>query len=93
MAHPSAPLQGGLPAATSSGASPPHSLTPRELEVLTLIARGLDNAAIARRLSISRHTLHRHVSSIYAKLGGVSRTQAMLYAFRHNLANPADPAP
>jgi two-component system, NarL family, response regulator DegU len=65
-------------------------LTPRELEVLKLLAAGLDNHSIAMRLFLSTRTVQNHVSHIYDKLGVSSRTEAALYAIRHRLA-PAPP--
>lgn len=56
------------------------TLTSRELEVLRLIARGMDNASIAETLNISPRTAKNHVSSVLAKLGFPSRTQAAVYA-------------
>lgn len=56
---------------------PDESLTAREREVLELLSRGLPNKLIARRLQISEHTVKFHVSSIYAKLGASSRTDAV----------------
>ena len=64
-------------------------LTPREREVLVLVAEGRANKEIARRLGIGERTVRTHVSSILGKLGLVSRTQAALYAVREGLA----PAP
>jgi two-component system, NarL family, response regulator LiaR len=64
-------------------------LTPREREVLALIARGMANKAIARELSLSEKTVKAHVSNILAKLGVSDRTQAALYAVRAGLAGPA----
>ena len=61
-------------------------LTPRELEVLRLLAQGLDNAAIARALVVTKRTVQNHVSNIYGKLNLTSRTEAVLYAIRHGLA-------
>jgi DNA-binding NarL/FixJ family response regulator len=89
-------LRIGLPVhLPNASPSPPplHFLTPRELDVLRLLGRGLDNPTIAARLLISPHTLHRHIMSIYAKLGGASRPQAILYAIRHQLADPNDADP
>jgi two-component system NarL family response regulator len=60
-------------------------LSPRELDVLRLIARGLDNATIADQLNISARTAKNHVSSILAKLGLSSRVQAAIYAVRSGL--------
>lgn len=60
-------------------------LTPRELEVLHLLAQGLDNAAIAQSLVVTTRTVQNHVSAIYSKLNVASRTEAALYAIRHGL--------
>ena len=64
---------------------PPIPLTPREKEVLRLLAQGLDNEAITRRLVVTKRTVQNHVSNIYGKLEVISRTEAMLYAIRHEL--------
>jgi len=61
---------------------PESPLTPREMEILQLLARGLDNAAIAEQLVITKRTAQNHISNIYGKLGVDSRTEAMLYAIR-----------
>ena len=63
----------------------PCPLTPREIETLRLLARGLDNTAIARALVVTKRTVQNHISTIYDKLGVASRTEAMLYAIRHGL--------
>ncbi|OIO88273.1 MAG: hypothetical protein AUK03_16475 [Anaerolineae bacterium CG2_30_64_16] len=60
-------------------------LTPREREVLCLLAQGLDNAAIARELTVTTRTVQNHVSNVYGKLGVASRTEAMLLAIRAGL--------
>jgi DNA-binding NarL/FixJ family response regulator len=62
-----------------------HPLTPRETQVLCLLAQGLDNAAIARQLVVTKRTVQNHVSTIYGKLNLASRTEAALYAIRHGL--------
>jgi DNA-binding NarL/FixJ family response regulator len=62
-----------------------EALSPRELDVLALIARGMDNAEIAAELTISPRTAKNHVSSILSKLGVTSRIQAAIYAVRHGL--------
>ncbi len=60
-------------------------LTPRELEVLVLIAEGLPNKGIADRLDISEHTVKFHVNSILGRLGAQSRTEAVTLATRMGL--------
>jgi DNA-binding NarL/FixJ family response regulator len=68
-----------------SSRQPSFSLTAREMEVLCLLAQGLDNAAIAQRLVVTKRTVQNHVSNVYGKLGVTSRTEAALYAIRHGL--------
>ena len=60
-------------------------LTPREVEVLTLIAEGLSNRDIAGALSISEKTVKNHINNIFSKLHLYDRSQAMLYAIRKGL--------
>jgi DNA-binding NarL/FixJ family response regulator len=67
-------------------ASAQADLSPREREVLALIAVGLDNAQIAGRLNISPRTAKNHVSNILAKLAVPNRIQAAVYAVRNGLA-------
>lgn len=62
-----------------------HGLTPRELQVLRLIAAGKTNKAIAARLSLSERTVDRHVSKILVKLNVPSRAAATAYAYDHKL--------
>jgi DNA-binding CsgD family transcriptional regulator len=69
-----------------SGPSAPDQLTPREAEVLRLIAIGRSNADIAMALSISLNTVATHVRNILAKTGCANRTEAAAYAMRHGLA-------
>jgi DNA-binding NarL/FixJ family response regulator len=66
---------------------PGNPLTRREIEVLCLLAEGLDNPAIAQQLVVTTRTIQNHVSNIYSKLGIKSRTEAVLYAIRHELVN------
>jgi NarL family two-component system response regulator LiaR len=63
-----------------------EQLSPRELEVLALVARGLDNGDIAQELDISPRTAKNHVSNILTKLGVPNRIQAAVYAVRTGLA-------
>jgi predicted ATPase/DNA-binding CsgD family transcriptional regulator len=63
----------------------PDELTPREAEILRLVASGLSNAQVAEKLIISPRTVHAHVRSIYSKLGITSRSSATRYAIDHKL--------
>ncbi len=62
-----------------------EELTPRELEVLRLLAEGLPNKSIAQRLEISEHTVKFHVNALLGKLGVASRTEAVVRATRLGL--------
>ena len=66
----------------------PHGLTPRELEVLELLATGRTNRAIGERLFISEKTVARHVANIFTKVGVSSRAAATAFAYEHDLARP-----
>jgi len=68
-----------------TAAGPAHGLSPRELEVLRLVASGKSNREIAGILVISEHTVARHVQNIFTKLGVPSRTAAGAFAFEHDL--------
>jgi NarL family two-component system response regulator LiaR len=65
----------------------PDPLTPREVEVLRLVAQGLENPEIAEKLVITEATVRTHVSNITSKLHVASRTQAALYALREGIAS------
>jgi len=65
--------------------SPAEPLTPREREVLQLLAEGLHNRAIAKALGISDHTVKFHLSSIFGKLGAATRTEAVRAGLRRGL--------
>ena len=66
----------------------PVPLTPRERDVLALLAAGRSNREIARELAVSERTARTHVSNILGKLGVASRTQAALWAVREGIAPP-----
>jgi LuxR family maltose regulon positive regulatory protein len=61
------------------------ALTPRELDVLRLVAQGLSNTEIARRLVLSEHTVHRHLANILRKLDLSSRAAAAAWGTRAGL--------
>jgi DNA-binding NarL/FixJ family response regulator len=65
--------------------SPAVELTPREREVLGLVRGGLANKQIARRLGISERTVKAHLTSVFQRIGVVDRTQAALWAERHDV--------
>ena len=67
----------------------PHGLTPREVEVLGLIARGQSNHDVARRLQLAEKTIGNHVEHIYTKIGASTRAEASLFAMQHGLLDLA----
>jgi DNA-binding NarL/FixJ family response regulator len=77
------------PAAAPAGPAPADDdLTPREAEVLRLIAAGKSNREIARALFVSEATVKTHVNRIFAKTGSRDRGQAVHYAYQHGYADP-----
>jgi len=74
--------------AQPAGAPAPERLTPREREVLALLARGYSNKRIARELRVAEKTVKTHVGHVLAKLGVTDRTQAALLAVREGLVGP-----
>jgi DNA-binding NarL/FixJ family response regulator len=71
--------------ANGTPSGPAHRLTPRELQVLRLVAAGKTNKAIASKLFLSERTVDRHVSNIFTKLDVPSRAAATAYAYQHKL--------
>jgi DNA-binding NarL/FixJ family response regulator len=67
----------------------PDDLTPREAEVLGLIARGLSNREIAEELVVSEATVKTHINNIFSKTAARDRAQLVVYALRHGLGDPA----
>lgn len=67
-------------------------LTPRQVEVLRLVTRGLSNREIARRLTVSPRTVDRHVADVYERIGVSSRAAAALFAMEHGLVGVTDAA-
>ena len=83
---------GGIPSARSEMAQAPvaapagfEHLTPRQIEVLRLLARGMTDAQIAEALFLSRRTVHAHLRSIFHKLDVGHRSAATRYAIQHGL--------
>jgi serine/threonine protein kinase/DNA-binding CsgD family transcriptional regulator len=79
---------GGFELTISFPVEAPVELTPRELEVIQLLAEGLSNKEIARQLFISPRTVNFHLDNIYSKLDVSSRTEAAIYALRQGWARP-----
>ena len=75
----------GLPDDPTSSAAKAAGLTERERAILTALARGLSNTAIARQLWVAPQTVKFHLTNIYRKLGVATRTEALRYAYEHGL--------
>src|SRR5271157_3954439 len=82
LAAPGEPADAALVAARGRPQEPNLTLTPREFDVLALIAEGASNKAIARRLGISIHTVKFHIASLLDKLDADGRTEAVAQAAR-----------
>lgn len=82
--HPDA-LHGPAAARAAERRDRTPTLTPRELEILEMLAEGISNRTIAARLGISSQTVKFHVASILAKLGAASRTEAVTFGVRQGL--------
>ena len=78
---------------TTAHPAPLAELTPRELEVLRLLARGLSNAEIARALIVGDATVKTHVARIFSKLNLHDRAQAVVLAYETGLVQPGDEPP
>jgi DNA-binding NarL/FixJ family response regulator len=81
-----APQGGGAGGQPTSPATLPDELTPREAEVLSLIARGLSNSEIASELFVSEATVKTHINHLFSKIDARDRAQAVHYAYTHGLA-------
>jgi DNA-binding NarL/FixJ family response regulator len=77
-----------MPGAPDALSAEDGELTPREADVLRLIAAGRSNREIARELFVSEATVKTHVNRIFAKTGSRDRVQAMHYAYTHGYASP-----
>jgi DNA-binding NarL/FixJ family response regulator len=77
-----------IPRLTRRESRQPVQLTERELEVLSLVAQGLSNAAIAEALFVSVHTVRNHVANLSSKLGAHSKLEALTIALREGIIAP-----
>jgi DNA-binding NarL/FixJ family response regulator len=84
----SAPANTRTGADAAQATADPSELTPREVDVLRLIAAGQSNREIARTLFVSEATVKTHVNRIFAKTASRDRAQAIRYAYTHGYADP-----
>ena len=89
LAAPGEPAAVTIVSRNPQSSAEPHGfdLTPRELDVLTLLAEGASNKTIAKQLGISVHTAKFHVSSLLDKLDAIGRTDAVAHAARRGVIN------
>lgn len=85
------PLTPSSPPPVSTGPGGPSGLTPREIEVLTHIARGASTRQVARALGITARTAGTHIERIYIKTGASTRSTATLFAMQQGLLDSFDP--
>jgi DNA-binding NarL/FixJ family response regulator len=77
----------------TNGGSNTSGLTPKELDVLNRLARGLSNKEISKELWLSEQTIKFHLTNIYRKLGVSNRTEATRYAYQQGIVRPYEEAP
>jgi DNA-binding NarL/FixJ family response regulator len=80
-------MRGALPNLQRATA-PPHDLTRRELDVLSLLSQGASTQSVAAELYLSHNTVRNHVRNILSKLGGHSKLEAVAIALRERIINP-----
>src|SRR5215210_3717973 len=77
----------------TNGGGEASGLTPKELDVLSRVARGLSNKEISKELWLSEQTIKFHLTNVYRKLGVGNRTEATRYAYQQGLVRPYEDAP
>ena len=81
-------LAGATPAASETGGAAAFKLTPRELEIISLVAAGDGNKSIARACGISEKTVKHHLTNVFDKLGVSSRLELAVFALEHHIVGP-----